>query len=217
MTTWFFIYQKNWGIKIFRKMNFSFDNSLILENTRVKLEPLQKSHFESLLPFALKYPDLLRYSPSPFGTPERLQVYIDAALKAKAQKVRFPFAIFDKKTGQYAGTTSYGNISNPNQRLEIGWTWIGKEFQRTGLNRNCKFLLLRYGFEMLEFERIELKTDARNMQSRTAIKGIGAQYEGKLRSHVLMPDGYRRDTVYYSILKKEWPAIKTTIFQNGFL
>ena len=93
-------------------------------------------------------------------------------------------------------------------------TWFGKSFQRTGLNRNVKFLMLRYAFEALRFERVELKTDERNQQSRLAIEKIGGRFEGILRSHVLMPDGFRRNTVYYSILKSEWPAIKKDIFKN---
>jgi RimJ/RimL family protein N-acetyltransferase len=100
------------------------------------------------------------------------------------------------------------NISNVDSRLEIGSTWIGKEFQRTGLNRNCKYLLLNFAFDELGVERIELKTDERNTASRNAIQKIGGQFEGILRSHTLMYDGFRRNTVYYSILKKEWEKIE---------
>jgi len=130
------------------------------------------------------------------------------------KELKYPWAIYDKKAEAYAGCTSYLNISAVNSRLEIGSTWIGEEFQRTGLNRACKFLLLSYAFEDLGWERVELKTDSRNEQSKTAIQKIGAQYEGKLRSHTLMSDGYRRDTVYYSILKPEWPRIKSVIFSG---
>ena len=126
--------------------------------------------------------------------------------------IRYPFLIFDKQQQQYAGSTSFGNISNPNARIEIGWTWIGTNFQRTGLNRANKFLMLQYAFETLGFERVELKTDGRNLQSRTAMEKIGATPEGILRSHTVMSDGYRRDTHYYSILKSEWHKIKRDIF-----
>jgi N-acetyltransferase len=105
-------------------------------------------------------------------------------------------------------------VSDKDQRLEIGWTWFGKAFQRTGLNRNVKFLMLQYAFEQLQFERVELKTDERNHPSRKAIEGIGGKFEGILRSHMQLPDGFRRNTVYYSILKAEWPALKNGIFKN---
>ena len=195
-------------------MDFNFNQNLILENNRVRLEPLEARHFEYLLPIALAYPDLLRYSPSKFGTAEALQNYMTTAFQNKEAKQRYPFAIFDKNIQQYVGTTSYGNIKNAHQRIEVGWTWITKSVQRTGLNRNSKFLLLQYVFETLEFERFELKTDSRNWQSRNAMMGIGAKYEGELRSHTLMSDGFRRNTVYYSILKDEWKGIKETIFKK---
>ena len=188
--------------------------SVILENERVRLEPLSWKHFEALLPFAIKYPTLLQYSPVRFGSEAALKEYFENNLELKEKGTKYPFAIFDKIKNEFAGSTSFMNISNKNQRLEIGSTWLGKEFQRTGLNRNCKFLLLKHAFETLDCQRVELKTDQRNEQSKTAIQAIGAKYEGCLRSHTLMIDGHRRDTVYFSILKEEWPAIKSTIFKN---
>lgn len=188
--------------------------SVILENNRVRLEPLSWNHFNALLPFAIKYPTLLQYSPSKFGSEAALKEYFEYVLGLKEKESMYPFAIFDKSKNEFAGSTSFLNISNKNQRLEIGATWLGKEFQRTGLNRNCKFLLLKYAFETIDCQRIELKTDQRNEQSKTAIQAIGAKYEGCLRSHTLMTDGHRRDTVYFSILKGEWPGIKSTIFKN---
>ncbi|MEL7220939.1 MAG: GNAT family protein [Bacteroidota bacterium] len=193
-------------------MEFDFDETLILENDRSRLEPLTEEHFSELLPIALAHPDLLRYSPSAFGNEAHLKAYFGAALVAKALEERYPFAIFDKQTQQYAGSTSFGNISNTHQRLEIGWTWITPALQRTGLNRNNKLLMLSYGFETLDFKRIELKSDSRNEQSRRAMEAIGATYEGELRSHTLMPDGFRRSTVYYSILREEWVDVKRNFF-----
>ena len=195
-------------------MEFNCKNRIILENERTKLEPLEWRHMDELLPIAIQQADLLRYSPSEFGTEAAFRKYFEAALKQRNKHIRYPFAIYDKLVGKYAGSTSYGNISNANQRIEIGWTWLDKNRQRTGLNRHNKFLMLRYAFEDLQFERLELKTDSRNEQSRKAIEAIGATYEGTLRSHTLMSDGYRRDTVYYSILKTEWQEIKTTIFEG---
>jgi RimJ/RimL family protein N-acetyltransferase len=157
--------------------------SIVLENTRARLEPLSLAHVDLLLPVAQQDPELLRYSPSTVYTRELLTEYIRQALSERAAGTKYPFAIFDKYTGQYAGSTSFGAISNADQRLEIGWTWIGKDFQRTGLNRNCKLLQLSYVFETLGFERVEFKTDARNMQSRKALEQIGALQEGIFRNH----------------------------------
>ena len=193
---------------------FPFNKIIILNNPRVRLEPLEKSHFEELKYLVGDNPQLLKYSPSPWGTAKNLQDYINTALEEKKKALRYPLVIFDKQADAYAGSTSFMNISDKNSRLEIGHTWIGKTFQRSGLNRNMKFLMIQYVFEELGYERLEFKTDARNEQSRKAIEGIGAQYEGLLRSHTLMPDGFRRDTVYYSVLADEWPSIKTSIFQD---
>jgi len=140
--------------------------------------------------------------------------YLEIAQENMLSGSRYAFAIYDKRIDAYAGSTSFGNISLKNSRVEIGWTWIGKAFQRTGLNRNCKYLLLSYAFEKLQCKRVELKTDSRNKQSWNAIEAIGAQHEGVLRSHTLMNDGYRRDTAYFSILDSEWPNVKTTRFSK---
>ena len=195
-------------------MEFDFEPDIVLENERVRLEPLTEDHLPHLLPIALAQPDLLEYSPSRFGDEESLKSYMAAALIGRALEERYPFVIYDKPTQRYVGSTSFGNVSNANLRLEIGWTWIDQELQRTGLNRANKFLMLRYAFETLEFERVEFKSDSRNEQSRRAMEAIGATYEGTLRSHTLMSDGFRRSTVYYSILKEEWPEIKARVFLN---
>jgi RimJ/RimL family protein N-acetyltransferase len=195
-------------------MNLNFKESILLENDRVRLEPLAEQHIYLLLEVGAADPELMRYSPSAVHTEELLTTYVLSAIEDRRKLAKYSFAIFDKEIEKYAGSTSFGNISNSDQRLEIGWTWIGKEFQRTGLNRNCKFLLLQYCFKILEFERVEFKTDSRNLQSRKAIEEIGGTLEGEFRSHSIMSDGHRRNTVYYSILKNEWPALKNSIFQS---
>lgn len=178
---------------------------IILENDRVRLESItQISDGAKVADIILNEPDLLTYSPSMVRNQTELNAYFEMALAEKAAGVGLPFLIFDKIKNQYAGSTRFGNISLKDQRLEIGWTWIGKAFQGTGLNQKCKSLLLQYAFETLQCERVELKADARNWQSRKAMEKIGAKYEGCLRSHTLMPDGWRRDTVYYSILRAEY-------------
>lgn len=193
-------------------VDFNISDNLILENDRVRLEPLQELHYDALLPICLQTPDLLRFSPSAFGTADSLQHYIQGALQARSTGQRYPFATYDKQQSTYVGSTSFGNMSNAHRRLEIGWTWLSPIVQRTGLNRNAKFLQLSYAFEVLGFARVEFKADARNLPSRRAMEAIGASYEGTLRSHTLMQDGFRRSTVYYSILKDEWPTIKEDVF-----
>jgi len=187
-------------------------DQIILENDRVKLRPLIADDINNLLPIAHRNPDLLKYSPSQINTEALLASYIKIALNQKSSGLRYPFVSFDKKAQAYSGCTSYGNISNQNDRVEIGWTWIGKDFQGTGLNKAQKSLMLRYAFEELGMKRVELKTDTRNIQSRRAMEKIGATPEGTLRSHTVMSDGFRRDTIYYSILAEEWPRIKADIF-----
>jgi RimJ/RimL family protein N-acetyltransferase len=193
-------------------MNFTED--IVLENKRVRLEPLSEIHLNELVPIAVNHPNLLQYSPSPFGTEEFLKENIQKAIKSRVDQQRYPFAIFDKLNNRFIGSTSFGNISIKDKRLEIGWTWIGKESQGTGLNKYCKHLMLSHAFEKLNVQRVEFKTDNRNIQSKKAIEKIGGIFEGILRSHTLMLDGHRRDTAYYSILKSEWTIINNTIFKE---
>ena len=189
-------------------MDFDFKKDILLENSRALLRPLAISDFDNLIAVALEDKNLLQYSPKPIHSEELLKQYLDNAVAERKNNNRYPFIIFDKQANGYVGSTSFGNVSNIDKRIEIGWTWLGKEFQKTGLNRNCKFLLLSYAFDELEFERVELKTDERNQQSRTAIEKLGATYEGALRSHMVVGDGFRRNTVYYSILRNEWGKMK---------
>lgn len=195
-----------------KELNFKVD--IVLENSRVRLEPLTQEHHPFLLPIALNQPDLLKFSPSQFGTSKFLKDYIEHALEQRKAERRYAFSIFDKEKDHFAGSTSLGEICHKNRRLQIGWTWLGKDFQRTGLNRNCKFLLLKHSFEDLEFERVEFVTDSRNVQSQKAIEAIGGKLEGELRSHTVMPDGFRRNSRYYSILLQEWEQIKNKVFPN---
>lgn len=195
-------------------MNFSFDEEIILENNFALLRPINKADIDNLLAIAIKDKDLLQFSPVPVYTKSLLKEYIDKAVDNRLNKSRYTFIVFDKIQNAYAGSTAFLNISNPDDRLEIGATWYGKEFQRTGLNRNCKYLLLQYAFDNLEAERVEFKTDERNSASRKAIEKIGGQFEGILRRHTLMYDGFRRNTVYYSILRSEWSKLKNDFLDN---
>ncbi len=189
-------------------MNFPFDKNIILENEVALLRPITEADFEHLISIALNEKDLLQYSPMPIYSDELLKQYIDNSIQYRMNKERYVFSVFDKRINTYAGSTSFLNISNTNDRIELGATWYGKAFQRTGLNRNCKYLLLQFAFENLNVHRVEIKTDERNIASRIAIEKIGGKYEGTLREHTLMYDSFRRNTVYYSILKNEWEEMK---------
>lgn len=189
-------------------MNFPFDQEISLENSRALLRPLQVADIDNLRQIATKEKDLLQFSPIPIYSEDLLKNYIEKAIQERKNKSRYYFIIFDKKKKSYAGSTSFLNISNVDSRVEIGATWLGSEFQQTGLNRNCKYLLLNFAFGTVGAERVELKTDERNTASRNAIEKIGGKFEGILRSHTLMYDGFRRNTVYYSILKEEWENLR---------
>lgn len=187
-------------------------STLILENDRVQLRLLGADD-DRLLPLALE-PDIWKFTVSRIDNAAAFYDWNAQCLQEHERQIRFPFVILDKKTGALAGSTSYGNMAVADKRLEIGWTWLGKAYRGTGLNQHCKFLLLSYAFEKLQFERVELKTDVLNLRSRKAMLKIGATEEGVWRSHTQMHDGRRRDTIYYSILRPEWPAIKVSILKD---
>ena len=189
-------------------MNFPFEKEIILENAVTLLRPLLISDIDTLLPVAMEDKTLLQFSPKPIHSYELLKSFIEMTLSEKEKGIRYPFIIFDKTKNAYAGSTSFMNISNDDERLEIGSTWIGRGFQRTGLNRNCKYLLLSFAFDKLDAKRVEFKTDERNEASKSAIQKVGGKFEGILRSHTVMSDGFRRNTVYYSILKEEWSVLQ---------
>ncbi|WP_431134493.1 GNAT family N-acetyltransferase [Psychroserpens mesophilus] len=187
-------------------------NTPTLENKRVKLLPLTLDNYHYLLPITQEK-DLIYYSPSDISTPEALKNYVEVALEGFNTNTIMPFIVFDKLKQKYAGSTRFGLINWKNKVLHIGWTWIGNEFQGSGLNMHMKFLMLQYTFETLEFEKVEFRIDERNQKSRKAVEKLGATLEGLLRKDTLMRDGYRRNTCCYGILKEEWPNIKATVFK----
>lgn len=194
-------------------MEFSFSEHIILENAAARLRPLEKEDFKELSGIAYNY-DIWRFNVSRCMNDVELINYIYTMLKQKEKNVLYPFVIKDKKLNRIAGSSSFINISNKDKRLEIGSSWLGKSFQGKGLNRNAKFLMIKYAFDNLDFERVEFKTDVLNEQARKALAKIGAMEEGVLRSHTLMQDGRRRDTIYYSILRSEWDKIKNSVFDD---
>lgn len=192
-------------------MNLDFTTSLTLQNKHVLVRTFQPADLEEAASIAFEE-DIWRFMPTRISNHAELQVWANAVVGGFRAGTRYTFMIFDQATGQLAGSTSFGNISAPDKRLEIGWTWLAKQFRGSGLNKQCKYLLLCYAFEELKVERVELKTDVLNLRSRKAMLKLGATEEGILRSHTQMHDGRRRDTIYYSILREEWQGIKQTIF-----
>ncbi len=190
---------------------FDFTSPVILENDRILLQPLAASDVKNLLYFSLNEPTLWKYSLIQADGEDNLKNYIDIALRAKHDQKEYPFIVFDKVKNKYAGSTRFYDIQLHNQSLQLGFTWYGSEFQGTGLNKHCKFLLLEYAFEEMNMERVEFRADYSNERSIAAMKSIGCQVEGVLRSHGLKPDGTRRDSIVLSILKEEW---KHTVKEN---
>ena len=181
-----------------------FRDQPILENERVLLRPIQESDFNNLLPFSLYEPDIWKYGLITAAGEENLRNYIGSAVKNIKGKKEYVFIVFDKKANRYAGSTRFYDIQQEYLTVQLGYTWYGKEFQRTGLNRHCKLLLLTYVFEEWELERLEFRAHAGNEKSINAMKDIGCVAEGILRSQMPTVDGSRRDSIVFSILKKEW-------------
>jgi RimJ/RimL family protein N-acetyltransferase len=183
---------------------------LVLEGVHVRLEPLAKAHLAGLAQVGLEE-ELWRWIPTPVRTQEEMAAYIETALAEQERGVSLPFAIVGKATGRAIGSTRYGNIDRTHRRVEIGWTWVAREWQRTAMNTEAKYLLLKHAFETLGCIRVELKTDSLNERSRAAILRIGAREEGIFRNHMITYTGRIRHTVYFSIIDSEWPAVKARV------
>ena len=181
--------------------------AVTLEDERVLLRPLEESDYENLLPFALNEPTLWKYSLVQAAGEDGLRNYMQIALGEKQKGLEYPFIVFDKKENAYAGSTRFYDINLPYKTIQLGYTWYGKKFQGTGLNKHCKFLLLEFVFEKLALERFELRADARNERSIAAMKSIGCKVDGILRSNMPTAEGdVRRDSIVLSILRDEWFA-----------
>jgi RimJ/RimL family protein N-acetyltransferase len=178
-----------------------------LEGRVVRLEPLALSHLDALCAVGLD-PELWQYTLTIVQTREDMRSYLEAALKAREQGSALPFVIIERAANTVVGSTRYLNIDQQNKKLEIGSTWVARRWQRTAVNTEAKYLLLRHAFEVLGCVRVEFKTDVLNRQSRAALLRIGAKEEGILRKHLITQTGRVRDTVYFSILDTEWPDVK---------
>ena len=187
---------------------------LVLETGRALLRPLEENDLQTFLALAREDPDMWYYFSLNLADEEQLRRWMDIANSDRNADTRRPFTIIDKETGKIAGSSSMGNISIYDKRLEIGWSWLGKSFRSTGLNRHAKFAMMRYAFDTLDFERVEFKTDVENLRARQGLSRVGGIEEGILRSHMTMWNNRRRTSIYYSVLKNEWPGLKQTIFKE---
>ena len=188
---------------------------LTLEGSVVRLEPIRPDHAEIFWNIAKNDLDaIFRWIPYPMQTPEDFRKLIDKIFEEQQRGESVAFATVELSSGQTVGSTRYMNIDRANCRVEIGSTWIVPAWQRTAINTEAKYLMLRHAFEAWKCFRVELKTDALNQKSRNAILRIGAKEEGTLRRHLLTWTGRVRDTVYFSILDSEWPEVKRKLEES---
>ncbi len=181
-----------------------FQHQPVLENERALLRPIEENDFDNLLTFSLHEPEIWKFGLVNAAGEENLRNYLSTAVKNLNDKKEYPFIVFDKKANRYAGSTRFYDIQQPWLTTQLGYTWYGKDFQQTGLNRHCKLLLSTYVFEEWGMERLEFRADASNARSIAAMKAIGCVEEGILRNHMPTAQGGRRDSIILSILKTEW-------------
>jgi RimJ/RimL family protein N-acetyltransferase len=184
-----------------------------LAGATVRLIPLTLDHVDALAQVGLEAP-LWRWQPAPIADLDGMHAYVCAALADQDRGLVLPFAIVDQASGRIIGSTRYMDIAMAHRRLEIGATWINSAYQRTGANTDAKRLLLTHAFEVLGVQRVVLKTEALNEQSRKAIARLGAVEEGVFRKHLIATSGRARDMVYFSILDTEWPDVKARLYRN---
>ena len=191
-------------------MNGTALGPLILEGKHVRLEPLTRAHLGPLVA-AAQAEEISTYLPINLKAPGTMEERIELFLARQAQGIEYPFAVVTRDEGRVVGTTSYLDVSDENRSTEIGWTWYTPDVWGTAVNPEGKLLLLQHAFEDWNAIRIFFKTDARNLRSQAALRKLGAQYEGTLRSHRILADGFRRDSMYFSILDSEWPTVKARL------
>jgi len=189
--------------------------TVTLEGAHICLEPLRPEHAEGLWEIARDHlKELFQWIPYRLESLEDFQVFNRHVLEEQKRGLTLPFATFERKSGQIVGTTRFMNMDMPNRKVEIGSTWIAPPWQRTAVNTEAKYLMLRHAFEIWRCLRVELKTDSLNQRSRAAILRLGAKEEGTLRKHMVTWNGRQRDSVYFSILDTEWPEVKARLEQR---
>ncbi|MFE7512765.1 GNAT family N-acetyltransferase [Streptomyces sp. NPDC057540] len=185
---------------------------LELANDRVTLRRVGVADTEAFGRIAYE-PEIWRYFVQRIATPDDLHAFVETAIRDTLNGTRVVFAVVDNTTGRIVGSTAYGNLAASDRRLEIGWSWLYAGARRSGVNRAVKLALLDHAFDVLGCARVEFKTDVLNTGARAGLAGIGAVEEGVLRSFNIMPGGRRRDVVYYSILRDEWPTVRKERFE----
>ena len=188
--------------------------NLTLETHRALLRPLSIEDYSEFLQLAKEDHDMWAYFSLNLADEKQLQKWFEIAFNDRGANTRRPFTIIDKQSGLICGSSSLGNISFYDLRAEIGWSWLGPGSRSTGLNKHAKYAMMKYAFETLGFERIEFKTDVQNARARQGLKNVGGIEEGILRSHMKMWNNRRRTSIFYSVLKDEWPGLKETIFKG---
>lgn len=188
-----------------------FPDNFTLETPRVLLRLVTPLDYEVFLPLA-KDKEIWKYFPKDLSDELELANWMEQLYSERKQEIRMPFTVIDKHTNEVCGSTSFLNISFFDKRLEIGSTWLGTSFIGTGINKQAKFALLSFAFEVMKMERVEIKTDNLNERSKAALLKVGMKPEGVLRSHMQVHDNRRRDSIYFSILRSEWEERKTHFF-----
>lgn len=188
-------------------------SDIILENEKVLLIPFEDKRNTELKEIIFD-DEIWKFMGMYIRTNADLDNYIKNTLNQKAAGICYPFLIIDKATNKVAGSTRYGYLNTASQKCEIGWTWYGKDFQGTGLNKACKFELLNFGFEKIQFKRIQFSADLENGKSQKAIEKLGAVKEGLFRNNYIDSEGKSKDDVYYSIISEEWNSIKKEYFSE---
>ena len=191
-----------------------FPQDFTIETLRVIIKPMKPEDYDAFLPLTTQTPDLWKYFTKDLSIGSELKDWVNDAIKEKAEFKRMPFTIVDRDTKEICGSTSFGNISFFDKRVEIGWSWLGAHYIGMGVNMAVKFALLSYAFEVMKMERVEAKTDFLNERAKAGLLKIGMIPEGVLRSHMQMPGNRRRDSAYYSILKEEWKERKELFFSH---
>lgn len=181
-----------------------------LQGRLVRLEPLSLDHLDDLARVAFEG-DLWRWTVIQPTDVDGLRTWIEAALATAATGAEMPFATVDLDSGRAIGSTRFMSIVPEHRRLEIGWTWVGLAYQRTGANREAKLLQMTHAFETLGANRVEFKTDSLNEQANPGLLGIGATFEGTFRNHMVMPGGRLRHSNYYSVTREDWPGVKARL------
>ncbi len=182
----------------------------MLQGKHVRLEPLSLEHHSRFCEIGLDE-ELWEWTTTRIFTPDQMREYIEDALRQLSDGVALPFATIDMTTSLAIGSTRFGKIDRANRRVEIGWTWVARRWQRTPANTEAKYLMLRHAFETLGTIRVELKTDSLNERSRKAILRIGAKEEGMLRNHMITASGRVRHSACFSIIDSEWPRVKLSL------